>query len=216
MSYYEIRPINRSCGSYGPGHQMHWIQAKKPWEGEQPMIDVSIVVHHDGRVDIEGDELTLTMWNHDAERLRDAVDYRGRGRAAWKPRLHVLAVPGPSGYLFNLAALDERTPCHPGARQAPGESTPDFLARTIREDHGFTVPGRSLLAPDVVECQPKNTSRLMAMRLAAIARLSHPFCGERVTVFLAPSWCTSAVAKSTGRDNGPEIVPRMGSRHCWI
>jgi hypothetical protein len=173
------------------------------------MIDVSIVVHHDGRVDLEGDELTLTMWNHDPDRLRDVVDYAGRGRAVWKPRFHVLALPGPSDYLFNLAALDQRTPCHPGARQAPGESTPDFLARAMREDHGFTVPGRSFLALDVVVCQaldvvvcqPKNTSRLMAMRLAAIARLSHPFCGERVTVFLAPSWCTSAVAKSTGREN---------------
>jgi hypothetical protein len=40
MSYYGIRPVDRSCGSYGPGHQMHWIQAKKSWEDEQPMIDV--------------------------------------------------------------------------------------------------------------------------------------------------------------------------------
>jgi hypothetical protein len=93
------------------------------------------------------------VWNHDPDRLRDAVDYCGRGRGVWKPRFHVLAVPGPSGYLFNLAALDERTPCHPGARQAPGESTSDFLVRAMREDHGFTVPGRSFLAPDVVEGQ---------------------------------------------------------------
>jgi hypothetical protein len=42
----------------------------------------------------------------------------------------------------------------------------------MREDHGFTVPGRSFLALDVVECQPKNAARLMAMRLAAIARLT--------------------------------------------
>jgi hypothetical protein len=39
----------------------------------------------------------------------------------------------------------------PRLRAGPGESTPDFLARAMREDHGFTVPGRSLLAPDVVE-----------------------------------------------------------------
>jgi hypothetical protein len=26
----------------------------------------------------------------------------------------------------------------------------DFLERAMREDHGFTVPGRSLLASDVV------------------------------------------------------------------
>jgi len=38
-------------------------------------------------------------------------------------------------------------------RQAPGESTPDFLARAMREDHGFTVPSQSLRAPDVVEDQ---------------------------------------------------------------
>jgi hypothetical protein len=82
----------------------------------------------------------------------------------------VLSAPGSSGCL--LGAFDKRTPCHPGARQTPGESTPDFLARAMREDHGFTVPGRSFLALDVVECQPKNTSRLMATRLAAIARLT--------------------------------------------
>jgi hypothetical protein len=27
---------------------MHWIQAKKSWEDEQPMIDMSIVAHHAG------------------------------------------------------------------------------------------------------------------------------------------------------------------------
>jgi hypothetical protein len=104
---------------------MHWIQAKKSWEDEQPVIDVSIVVHLDGRVDLEGYEVKVTMWNHDPDRLRDALD-RGRGRAVWKPRFHVLAVPGPSGYLFNLAALDQRTPCHPGAREAPGRVHPGF------------------------------------------------------------------------------------------
>jgi hypothetical protein len=152
MPYEEIRAIDRSCGSYGPGHQMHWIQAKKSWEDEQPVIGVSILVHHDGRVDLAGDDLKLTMWNHDPDRLRDAVAYAGRGRAVWKPRFHVLAVPGRSGYLFSLAVLAERTPCHPGARQAPGEAIFDFLARAAREDYGFTVPGRSsLIAPDVVE-----------------------------------------------------------------
>jgi hypothetical protein len=74
----------------------------------------------------------------------------------WKPRFHVLSVPGLFGYLFNLAALDKRTPCHPGAGQAPGESTSDFVARAMREDQGFTVPLQSLLAPDVVEDRGNN------------------------------------------------------------
>jgi hypothetical protein len=29
---------NRSCGSYGPGHLMHWIQLKKSHEDGQPII----------------------------------------------------------------------------------------------------------------------------------------------------------------------------------
>jgi hypothetical protein len=68
-----------------------------------------------------------------------------------KPEWHVVSFSARGRGLFSLAALDERTLCHPGARQAPGESTADFVARAIREDHGYTVPLRSLLAPDVVE-----------------------------------------------------------------
>ena len=105
MSHYGIRAVNRSCGSYGPGHQVHWIQAKKSWE-EGPEISVSkLVVHDDGLVDLEGHELKATMWNHDPGRLRDAVHYRGRG--VWKPRFYVLAVPGPSGYLFKMFAVNQ-------------------------------------------------------------------------------------------------------------
>ena len=64
MAVGEIRAIDRPCRSYRPGHQVHWIQAKKSMEDQQPVIDVAVVVHDDGRVGIEGDELKLTMWNH--------------------------------------------------------------------------------------------------------------------------------------------------------
>jgi hypothetical protein len=74
MSHYGIRPVDRSCGSYVPGHQVHWIQAKKSWKDGQPIIHVSVLVHDDGRVDLEGHKLKATMWNHDPGRLRDAMD----------------------------------------------------------------------------------------------------------------------------------------------
>ena len=118
MAIGEIRAIDRSCRSYRPGHQVHWIQAKKSVEEEQPVIDVAVVVHDDGRVGIEGDELKLTMWNHDPDRLRSAWDHWGR--AVWKPRYHVLSVPGLFGYIFNMATLDKRTDCWPG----PPKSAP--------------------------------------------------------------------------------------------
>ena len=47
------------------------------------MIDVSIVVYDDGGVDIEGDNLNLTAWNHDPDRLQSALDHWGR--VVWKP-----------------------------------------------------------------------------------------------------------------------------------
>ena len=78
MPYNEIRAIDRSCGSYRPGHQVHWKQAKKAVDEQQPVIDVTLVVHDDGRVDIDGDDLDLTMWNHDPDRLR-SVALLGRG-----------------------------------------------------------------------------------------------------------------------------------------
>jgi hypothetical protein len=90
MSHYGIRAIDRTCGSYGPGHRVHWIQAKKSAE-EGPVIHVSVVVHDDGRVDLEGHELNLTMWNHDPGRLQYLLDYGGR--AVWKPRCAGCARP---------------------------------------------------------------------------------------------------------------------------
>ena len=84
MSFGEIRAIDRFCKSYRPGHQVHWIQAKKAVEEQQPVIGVAVVVHDDGRVDIDGDDLNLTLWNHDPDRLRSVLDYWGR--AVWKPR----------------------------------------------------------------------------------------------------------------------------------
>jgi hypothetical protein len=78
MSNYGIRPINRSCGSYGPGHQMHWIQAKKSHEDRQPIHKVRIVaVHDDGQVEIEGHDLKLTLWYHDPDQLRSALRFGG-------------------------------------------------------------------------------------------------------------------------------------------
>ena len=67
MSHRNIRRIPRSCVSYRPGHQVHWIRAQVHWirakksvEEEQPVIHVTVVVHDDGRVDIQADDLNLT------------------------------------------------------------------------------------------------------------------------------------------------------------
>jgi hypothetical protein len=58
------------------------------------------------------------LWNHDPDRLQSA--WQCRGRAVWKPRYHVLSLPGLFGHVFNMAALDKRTECWHG----PPKSTP--------------------------------------------------------------------------------------------
>jgi hypothetical protein len=125
---------------------MHWIQGKKSLEDGQPIIKVKVVaVHDDGRVEIEGDDLELTLWYHDPDRLRSAcLD----GRAEWKPKYHVLQVI--SSGLFNLAALDRVEPCVPPIRRRPTETTRQFIERAMRENHGCTVPQRWLADLDAI------------------------------------------------------------------
>jgi hypothetical protein len=140
-------PRNRSCGSYGPGHLMHWIQAKKSHEDAQPIIKAKVVaVHDDGRAEIEGDELKLTLWYHDPDRLRSALIFGGR--AEWRPKYHVLYVI--SGGPFNLARLDQVEPCKPPIRRRPTETTRQFIERAMRENHGYTVPEHWLVDLDAI------------------------------------------------------------------
>ena len=121
-------PRNRSCGSYGPGHLMHWIQAKKSHEDGQPIHKVRIVaVHDDGQVEIEGHDLKLTLWYHDPDHLRSAL--RFDSYAAWKPKYHVLDVSSSGS--SNLAALDRVEPCVPPIRRRPTETTRQFIERAM-------------------------------------------------------------------------------------
>lgn len=72
-------PVDRSCGSYHPGHRVHWIQAKKSRE-PQLRIDVTLTVRVDGVIDITSAEETIVRWNHDPDRLRMAWNHRGRAQ----------------------------------------------------------------------------------------------------------------------------------------
>jgi hypothetical protein len=152
---YGIRAIDRSCGSYAPGHQVHWIQGLRS-AGATVVIPVSVAVHPSGLVQLRAG-VSLECWNHTPAAIQASLP-RNSDHAVvwWLPEWHVLSFSAHGGGSFSLAAFDDRTPCHPGARQAPGESASEFVARATREDHGFTVPGRSLFAPDGVEDRGNN------------------------------------------------------------
>jgi len=140
-------PRNHYCGSYGPGHLMHWIQTKKSHEDGQPIIKVKVTaVHDDGHVEIEGADLKPTLWYHDPDDLRSAL--RFGGRAEWKPKYHVLYVISSGS--FNLAKLDRVEPCRPPIRRRLTENTRQFIERAMRENHGYTVPARWLADLDAI------------------------------------------------------------------
>ncbi len=103
-------------------------------------------VHDNGQVEIEGDDLKLTLWYHDPDRLRSALCFGGR--AVWKPKYHVLYVISSGS--FNLATLDKVAPCRPPIHRRPTETTRQFIERAMRENHGYTVPARWLADLDAV------------------------------------------------------------------
>jgi len=126
---------------------VHWIQAKKSHEPEQPVVIVKVTaVHRDGQIDIEGGRVRLALWHHAPDRLRSALG--PDGRAEWRPKYHVLQVA--SSGLFNLAKPDAVEPCVPPIRRRQSESTRQFIERAMREHVGYTVPQRWLADLDAI------------------------------------------------------------------
>ena len=123
MSHYGI-PDDRSCGSCRPGHQVHWITPRRPGRKINPDRRIDHVSWLWG-VEIRGEELSLTLWTHEATRLRQAWDTYGH--AVWKPRWHVLSLPGPSGVTFNMATWDRRTPCVEKVAPPPSYKPPSIV-----------------------------------------------------------------------------------------
>jgi hypothetical protein len=112
---WDLLGTGKQCDSYAPGHQVHWIHFNNSMREPGLVIPVTAVVDDDGRVHIEGDDLSVVRWNHRPAILRAALESFG-GRADWKPRWYILAVPtdafvGSAGSVFSMAALGNRRQC---------------------------------------------------------------------------------------------------------
>ena len=135
-----------ACGLYRAGHLMHWVQMKKSHEGDEPTVPVKIAaVHDDGRVDIEGGNVNLTLWFHQPDRIRSAVGQHG----LWKPKYHVLDLNSYGS--FNMAEPDdERGHCKPPIRRRPKETVRQYIERGMRDYGGYTVPQKWLENLDAI------------------------------------------------------------------
>jgi hypothetical protein len=112
---WDLSGTDRQCDSYAPGHQIHWIHFNHSMREPSVVIPVTAVVDDGGLVHIEGDDLSLARWNHRPALLRAALQRFG-GRADWKPRWYLLAVPteafmGSARSVFSLAAPDDKREC---------------------------------------------------------------------------------------------------------
>jgi hypothetical protein len=130
---WDLSGTDNRCSSYGPGHQIHWIHFNHSMREPSVVIPVTASVDDDGLVHIEGDDLSLVRWNHRPALVRAALERFG-GRADWKPRWYLLAVPteafmGSARSVFSLAAPTDGEIAALSALPIP---TTWFLARRLR------------------------------------------------------------------------------------
>ena len=114
--------------------QVHWIHAKKAHE-PQAQITVVVTVHDDGHVELDGDDLHLSLWNHDPAWLQSVLDQAGH-HGVWRPRFHALFAPRYGGRIFNLAVLDHLTSCVADDDHSPGDIAESALQRAARHARG--------------------------------------------------------------------------------
>jgi hypothetical protein len=123
---WDLSGTDNRCQSYAPGHLIHWIHFNHSMREPSAVIPVTAEVDEDGLVHIEGDDVSLVRWNHRPALLRDAL-HRFSGRAEWKPRWYLLAVPAESFFggahsVFSMAEPDQRREC-----SATRTTNPDHL-----------------------------------------------------------------------------------------
>lgn len=111
----EIRPPTM-CGLFKPGHTPHWIQMSRATEDREnlPMLCRIIDARTDGTfvIEIEGEELVL--WNHELDRLLEAVT-DGHGIIEYQTHWGLVWVPISDGrYAFCVArSLQDHVLCPP-------------------------------------------------------------------------------------------------------
>lgn len=96
------------CGSYRPGHLVHYIQVNLASRTEGTSVWIGDIAEDSIQVEVDGDPATWRL--HDPDRLRGAVERAGVPMA----RLygHGLLVVG-SAVFYPARELHDWTPCDP-------------------------------------------------------------------------------------------------------
>jgi hypothetical protein len=94
-------------------------------------------------------------------RLQSAWD--SLGRAVWKPRFHVLTMPGLSGYGFSLATTDRHSACVREADLTPLPDTATILGEQMAPSScgAWNQAHASRLSPDTKALSGASPSQSM-------------------------------------------------------
>jgi hypothetical protein len=126
----------RPCGSYTPGHDMHYIQARLSREAGERRAARIASVDDDGTITFADG---TTLWNHDPVRLRGLLARHDSDVTLGTHGVMRLPHDG-SEYCFCVA--DEATPC-PGPADPP--TSIEDVARQVLERGGVMISGQEVL-----------------------------------------------------------------------
>jgi hypothetical protein len=125
------------CGSYWPGHVVHWIPGLHAANDPDPDTEQGRIVRveQDGIVVLEFDGVEVTLWNHEPERLQVAAR-RNEGRVQLQRRWSILSTASKDGrYFFSVA-----DPAKAAVRPCPASPPVGDLVELLEEAGGFSVP----------------------------------------------------------------------------
>jgi hypothetical protein len=132
----------KPCGLYLPGHHVHFIQARRAWEDtEHPPETANLIeLRDDGGLVVHVGTEVRHLWNHQPERVGDAVGVGDR-TIFHQPRWGLLIVGrGPGQHLFCVAGSDV------DHRECPTVPPTGSPAALLLGAGGFFTPAADLRA----------------------------------------------------------------------
>lgn len=134
-----IRPPN-NCGLFKTGHGVHWIQANLTVKDKvhEPVPGLFIQSRREGTVVIEVNGQELLLWNHESERIGEAIAAGGRS-ISYQARWGLWWVPSRGSRYAFCVALASRS--HEPCPSQPPTGTP---AELMKSAGGFTVSSDKL------------------------------------------------------------------------
>jgi hypothetical protein len=132
----------QACGLYTPGHHVHFIQAKKAWEGDQANYRNGRLVSVDdgGWITVEVGADILRFWNHDPKRAK--LCFAASAGHVGLPGWGLLHAPDKGDRYCICVSTEGPTPCVP---PPPPTTDPAELVKQLETYGGFMVEGKGIL-----------------------------------------------------------------------